>query len=401
MWSNDEQTSSQSQRWNQVNPWNPIAAIARCWRWALPTGIVLAGATTFVIASTFVPMYRANCLVSVNTDYLAFKNVKPVIRDLAKSEKSLIQNPIVLAPVLMEAGVREAPSLSDPKTAESNLRKNLSVTKGGSQGTMIIAYEDTDGAAAAQVCNAVVESYLRQRDTFDSKRESNLEQWLEPEIQRWELEVSKRKRDLEALSNMLLVYVDPTGAAAQAETELKYYKTLVARVQDVTLNLESLDAQIKMLNAKRESESEPQPPYSGDSQESVQAATEMSRKRDLMAAELQVLRRNLDEEKSKLEQYGSHAAKLQFAQDEYAVANAVLGKLRGRVAQLRTERQQDGAVRLIAPAITPRTPINKMPLIKAGWCAAVAFVSPFLLGYLFGFAPRPQQQPVESNDEND
>ncbi len=155
-----------------------------------------------VVINSFVPTYRATYLLIANDDYVVFKGVMPVMRNLSRSERSLIYNPIVLDPVLSEPGIRSAPSLSDPETAETNLIKNLSIGSGGTESTLAVSYTDSDPEAARMVCNAIVESYLRQRDAFDNKRVSNLEDWLEPEIQTWELEVEERKRKVEEISKI-------------------------------------------------------------------------------------------------------------------------------------------------------------------------------------------------------
>ncbi len=173
------------------DPWILWVTVRRCWFWAAPVGLVLAAIAGFAVLKTFVPRYQATHLLEANNDYVVFKDVMPMIDDLARTEQPLFYNAIVLDPVLSDPELRSAPSLSDPETAEKNLRKNLSIKSAGSKSQLLVGYEESDREMAAKVCNAVVNAYLRQRDMFDSTRVNNLERWLEPEIQRWQAEVEK------------------------------------------------------------------------------------------------------------------------------------------------------------------------------------------------------------------
>ena len=166
----------------------------------MPAGTVLAIVAAAVVVYLFEPTYKANHLLEASHDYLAFQDVMPEIRDLAKTEKQLVLNAVVIDPVLANPELRSAPSLSDPEYAETNLRENLTVTSPGTESQMVISYVDTDPEAAAKVCNAVVDSYLAKRNALDNSRVSNLAKWLEPEIESWEREVEMKQRNVQELS---------------------------------------------------------------------------------------------------------------------------------------------------------------------------------------------------------
>ena len=109
------------------------------------------------------------------------------------------------------------------------------------------------------------------------------------------------------------------------------------------------------------------------------------RERDSVAAELAILEEQYNEERDRMEQFGGETAKLQFAQEELEVANAVLLKLRDRIAAIRTERQNGGTVRSLASAQPPNSPVESMPYKKVIMAAGAAFLIPFAIGFLLEF----------------
>ncbi|TWT81172.1 Tyrosine-protein kinase YwqD [Planctomycetes bacterium CA13] len=498
-------TASNSGASTQFDPWILWVTFRRCWFWVLPIGAVLAALASFGVLSTFVPTYRANALLQANQDWIVFKGVMPTLTDLARTEKSLFFNPIVIDPVLADPDLRRAPSLSDPDTAEVNLRKNLKISSDGTPTQLLVSYEDTDREAAANVCNAVVESYLRQRDDFDNIRVSNLGRWLEPEIQRWEQEVEERRQSVNRLSQQTLGYA-PGRATSVAENNdnMSLLAKLRADIADLTVELSIADAQLAMKGEAQSAmvldvNSTFVPPiikvqrrepteddiakivqrkpevvnarerirrYEGmilnmedtdlvrinrsyydelkakknESEKKLQAAMDAARQqalvevqkladedfklqeeeaktkielarrefeqglklasldhqsegriameaekqqRDGLETRLQMIEKQYDAERTRLEQFGGTTAELQFAQEQLDVANEVLIQLRSRDAAIKTERRQDGAVRTLAAATPPKTPVEEIPVKKMAVAGLAAMMIPFLIGLLW------------------
>ncbi len=252
---------------NQFDPWIIWVTFRRCWPWAIPVGSVLASIVAFVVLQTFVPRYRASHLLEANDDFILFKGVMPTVSDLARSEKPFFFNPIVLDEVLDDPALRDAPSLSDPETAEANLRRNLSIGNAGSKKRLAVSYEDTDRVAAAEICNAVVASYLRRREEIDTKRINNLERWLGPEIVNWETQVEEKKRNVRLLSQKTLGYAPGERAAViEDENHLALVTNLHSQITDLEVSLMLMDADKKIRNHQLEAsntiiESEFVPPH--------------------------------------------------------------------------------------------------------------------------------------------
>lgn len=489
------------------DPWLLWVTFRRCWLWAVPCGAVLGLLAVFAVLSSFVPSYQASHLLEANKDYLVFEGVMPTVDNLAKTEKQLFFNPIVIDPVLADASELDAPSLRDADSAEERLRKNLSVTDGGTRSQLVVSYVDTDRDAAARVCNAVVDSYLRQRDAFDHKRVSNLEEWLKPEIRKWEDEVADRQRRVKAISEQVHGYAPgqavaamenqndmalvsklrsdisdlevklslltaqsemdrdrrgdgdsgPTGGdrfvpppivverrivspseiedLVENDSEVREVRGKIARYKDRVVDMEDSDldrvrkthyaemkgkrdfwegeldrvleeatvrvtedverriednyqrekklAEQRIESLRREFEAGLASAKEANRRRIEQRAVQQQQERENLRAEMRVLRNQYEQELARLEQYGGDSAELQFAQEHLIVANDVLRKLRDRFAAIKTERRQDGAVRSLAKATPPKSPVETVPMKKMMAASGAAFFIPFLLGLLW------------------
>lgn len=329
--------------------------------WATTAGILLAILVALAVRGISDPLYQAEALLEANGDYVVFKDVLPKSTDLARTERGLLFNPIVLEPVLGNTDLRNAPSLSDPQTAEANLVANLSVASDSPAGRLVIRYTDTDPAYAAKVCNAIVDSYLRQRDGFDYSRLRNLDKWLEREVQRWEQEVEHRQRAVQERGGSVV--------AAETEGNLEQIKRITSLIAD--LKVESALQDRKGANSEDVSESDADLDSSDSKRE--------QRRARLVAA--QDVYQSLLREATRLK---GRTAEIGFAEDELEVALSVLRKLRERVAAIRTERQKDGAVKILVPAIPPKMPINTFPNKKVAIASGAGFLLPFVIASLVG-----------------
>lgn len=236
-----------TQTQSAFDPWILWVTFRQSWAWAIPVGITLASIAAFMVFRQFVPMYESIHILEANQDYIVFQGVMPSNDDLARTEKQLIFNRLVLDPVLSEPGVREAPSLSNPENAELMLQKNLSVGNAGTKKLLTIGYRDSDPEAAALVCNTVVASYLRLRDQFDLKRVSNLERWLAPEIQRWEQEVQSHQQRVQRLSERVHGFAPGQRLAAlENDNAFSTMGHLRGQITDLKVEKSLLEAKLAM-----------------------------------------------------------------------------------------------------------------------------------------------------------
>ena len=233
---------------NKFDPWLLWATFRRCWMWMVPVGLVLASIVVVLLIQNFQPRYRAHSLLQANQDYIAYKGVTQVSGDLARTEKAVIFNRVVLEPVLLSLGDLGSESLCSSVDAEMMLRENLSVTSGGSSVTLRLSYEDPSPEAAAKVCNAIVESYLRMRSDLDQSRISALEGRLEPEIERARQRVADDEQRFTEMTKEAIGYNPGEKASAVVnEGAFALYARLQSQLSDLKQGIAFAKIRLKVL----------------------------------------------------------------------------------------------------------------------------------------------------------
>ena len=234
--------------WQELpfDPWLIVATIRRSWRWAVPLGLVIACFVSGFIYWRFVPEYLASHLLEANRDFVVFQGVMQGHADLLQNERPLIENHLVLSPVLSDAKICEAPSLRDIHSREMNIRRNLSLSDAGSKTLMRVSYRDTDPVAAANVCNAIVRSYLQQRQRFDDRRISDLEGWLQPALKLWQDEVEQHRERIVSLSKQAKGF-DPFQETTRLNTDATYLTSLRDELSSLRSNEAVIEAELLML----------------------------------------------------------------------------------------------------------------------------------------------------------
>jgi polysaccharide biosynthesis transport protein len=233
------------------DPWLLWVTFRRCWLWGIPVGLVLAGIASYFVYDNFVPEYRATHILEANRDYVLFEGVIASRNDLSRVESQLLTNSLVLDPVLADSLVCEAPSLRDPTTRDRNLRERLTIGDAGTKQLLTVSYQDPDPEYAALVCNTIVDSYLRQRQSFDNQRISDLEGWLRPAIDRWENEVSGHQQRVRQLSQQARGF-DPFREVTEVESGTATMTSLFNQLTSIKGDEEVLRAQLEAETSRLE-----------------------------------------------------------------------------------------------------------------------------------------------------
>jgi capsular exopolysaccharide synthesis family protein len=235
-----------------LDPWLIWVAFRQSWYWAVPLGAILASLGAYYVHRSFVPEYRASHILEANREYVVFQGILQAPVDLVQNERPLIYNQLVLGPVLSDPKICEAPSLTDPASREANLRRNMSVSDAGTRTLMQISYKDTDPVAAAKVCNAIVRSYLDQRQRFDDRRVTDLEGWLQPALSTWQGAVEETRKRIVSLS-MQAKGFDPFQESSRINADTSYLNSL--RDELSSLRSEEAVAAAELAMMKKEEES--------------------------------------------------------------------------------------------------------------------------------------------------
>lgn len=236
--------------WQELpfDPWLIVATIRRNWPWAASVGTLLALLATTYVYRSFVPEYLASYLFEANRDFVVFQGVMqgPADLNLVLNERPLIENHLVLAPVLSDPKVCQAPSLQDVNTREMNIRQHMSISDLGSRTLMRLSYRDTDPVAAATVCNAIAKSYLQQRQRFDDRRISDLEGWLQPALKLWQDEVEQHRERIVNLSKQAKGF-DPFQETTRLNADTTYLTHLRDELSELRSTESVLEAELLML----------------------------------------------------------------------------------------------------------------------------------------------------------
>jgi succinoglycan biosynthesis transport protein ExoP len=240
--------ASPNDPWQELpfDPWLIVETIRRNWHWATPLGLFLASLGGVFVYSSFVPEYLASHLLEANRDFVVFQGIMQGPSDLVQNERPLIENHLVLSPVLANAKVCEAPSLQDANQRELNIRRNLGVSDAGSRTLMRISYRDSDPVAAANVCNAIAKSYLQQRQRFDDRRVSDLEGWLQPALKLWQDEVEQHRERIVNLSKQAKGF-DPFQETTRLNSDTSYLTNLRDELSSLRALEAVLEAELLML----------------------------------------------------------------------------------------------------------------------------------------------------------
>ncbi len=238
-----------------IDPWILWVAFRRSWFWAIPLGAAFSLTVGYFLYNTFIPEYRATHILEANKDYVVFQGVLSAPMDISGVERQLIVSPLVLDPVLADAEVCQAPSLRDPATRAHELRERMSLGNAGSKALLSVSYQDPDPRYAALICNAIVESYLRQRQAFDNKRITDLENMLSPAIERWQNEVKGHQERVRQLSQQTQGF-DPYNDLSRMERDTARMSMLFQELTQLKGDEEMLRARIGVEEMRRQQASE-------------------------------------------------------------------------------------------------------------------------------------------------
>ncbi len=160
------------------DPWLLWVALRRHWAWVLSSGLVLAVIGATVVFFTFEPEYEATHILQANRSYVLNKEMADNSKDLAKNDRAIILSPEVLGEVLADPALKSVPSLSKEATRESEIRRRIKISNGGSEDLLMITYRDPDRNQVANVANAIAEEYKTERRKYDDLQLRELEKSL-------------------------------------------------------------------------------------------------------------------------------------------------------------------------------------------------------------------------------
>lgn len=227
--------------------WVALRAIQRWWKWALPAGILLAGALAAGVLLRFEVFYRAAAWLQIQETptHLAYQTHDSP-RRFVQNQIELIRSPLVLGPALSNPEVASLPQLQQQKDPVGWLARNLRVANVGDSEIFEVSFDSPDGQGAARLVNAIMESYLAVRNEHDSARNERMLELLEQEKRVRAQEVSRLRENVRELSKQILGKDPFTGAPAGDLIVLSH------PLEDVLNKLTTAEVERKMLEVQLE-----------------------------------------------------------------------------------------------------------------------------------------------------
>jgi capsular exopolysaccharide synthesis family protein len=333
-----------------------LHGVLRCWRTVLPLAMLLAGLAGAVVWARFRPTYQASAWLQIqqSSPYLAFamREGHDEVGRFFETQTELIRSPIVLEQVAADPDVARISGIDSLQDRIEWLHDGLAVRPVGRSELWTVSYEDYSPRGAAEIVNAVVDAYVRQRETQEAKHNQRVLELLEQERTRRTAELGRMRQEVRGVSQQmtpgerLAEGVDPSLRGLDPTVDMQRQLVSLAVEQEV------LQAQI---TAMEESQGK----------RAVRVPAEMLARAVDEDPEVQRLKRSISTERAKLEEVkrvlvrgendpAYRALERRIAGDEAALARLrtdlrkdqhgeleqrVLEKQRDEVAALRLELQ--------------------------------------------------------------
>lgn len=316
--------------------------------------------------------------MKANQDYIVDKSALGYSLDLSETERQLVENERVFAQVLMDPGLRETPSLSEPETAEQNLRENLSIESARDPAILVISYTDTDREAAAKVCNAITDSYLMLRDDFESRRIGRLEKWLEPQV----VQLKRKVEEQSKLVAQLTREITGTPGTRLGADERQMDLDLAAELRRMILSTEIDLAVQENLASEGPTSNTDTPAGTAEDVPSSDARADQAVQR--LKVKLEILNEKYDSIVKRLSFSSGHSVTLEFAKDDLSRTRELLHRVTDRLESIQLESKRGSAVISIAQATPPTMPVDSIPYRRIALAGGIGFLFPQFLSLMLG-----------------
>lgn len=176
-----------------------IAGLRRCWKWALPTGLVLGAVAAAVLWFTFPIKYEATAWIQIlyNKPYYVFEDQKIAAQQydqFVNTQFALLRGPFILNKALESPEVIKIPEVMRQKDKVGWLAKNLDLQSKGKSEIITVSMQMENPAAAEIVVNSIVNAYT-------NSNANELRDWNTKLINQLTLEMNHKKSEAQYLQN--------------------------------------------------------------------------------------------------------------------------------------------------------------------------------------------------------
>ena len=260
-----------------------LGALRRWWMVAAPIGLLLAAAGGATVYLLFEPVYEAAAWFKIEdrTPFLAFE-----VKDEGRSKMffqtqiEMIRSPLVLGPVIKRPEIARLPEIARQPNKVAWLAKQIHVTSVGESELFRVLCAGPDPKDAANVVNAVTESYFKLRDQSDTERNQRIIDLLAQEQNKRSVEVSRLRDNVRNLAKAATGR-DPFAGRLELDSSQNHpLADLESRLITAQVERTVLEARIKA--AEEELEAKRKEGDSSAEEEGVQASKQEAAFRNAM-----------------------------------------------------------------------------------------------------------------------
>lgn len=139
--------------------------VRRHWRWALPTGVVVAAIATTLLLLFFPAPYQATAILQIDTvkQYYVFEHRDALgeYDAFVNTQILFLQSPVIIEKTLEQADVAQIPEIAQQKDPVIWITKRLSIGRQPKSELINVAFTHTDSRESQIVANAIVNAYFQ------------------------------------------------------------------------------------------------------------------------------------------------------------------------------------------------------------------------------------------------
>jgi capsular exopolysaccharide synthesis family protein len=226
------------------------STLRRWWMIATPISLVLAAISAALVFWFFEPSFEAAAWLRMeeSTPFLAFETKNEGrSKVFFQTQIETIRSPLVLGPVIKRPEIARVPEIAHRLDKVAWLAKQIKVVSVGDSELFRIVYCNPDPKAAADIVNAVTESYFAVRDQNEAGRNQRVIDMLSEEKDKRSKELARLRESVRGLTETASG-IDPFSGKGDGNIAIaRPLIDLEGRLISVQVDHAVLDAKIKAL----------------------------------------------------------------------------------------------------------------------------------------------------------
>jgi capsular exopolysaccharide synthesis family protein len=224
-----------------------LRVYCKCWKWAVPLGVLLAVVSGAAVWYFHVPQFEATALIKIEseTPFIAFENGRSNhdADRYVQTQIELLRSQVVIGPVLGRPDVASIQEIRKEVDPVKFVQEQLQVKQVGKSELYQVSYISPSAEDAATVANASVAEYLVMQDREDRQRSQIVIEVLEKERLERGIKVEQLRKRVVDLAKQLTGR-DPFGQGVVMDV------AAFSSATSIYQNLTEAEVGVEMLKAE-------------------------------------------------------------------------------------------------------------------------------------------------------